>query len=399
MLNVTIMNYSFDTFINRENTYSVKYDLRKYLFGKDDVIPMWVADMDFKTPPFIIEAIKKRLEHEVFGYTFRGDSFSESVAGWMKKRHDWPMQKEWVCFSPGIVPALNMAVETFTSPGDKIIVQKPVYFPFFPAIENHGRILVNNPLKPEGNRFGMDFENLLSQIDEKVKMIMFCSPHNPTGNVWRKDELERLTKICLENDILILSDEIHSDLIYKGHKHIPTASLSSEISDRTITCIAPSKTFNLAGLSTSVVIISNNALRKKYEKKLDDIHVGGGNIFGFVALEAAYKYGEEWLEELLAYLQGNLDFLVRYLKENIPSIKLFIPEATYLVWLDCRELGLTDIQLNEFMVHEAGLGLSDGTLFGKEGSGFQRINIGCPLSTLQKALEQLKIAVVRRFGK
>ncbi len=391
------MEYNFDEQINRENTASYKYDLRDVYFGKKDVIPMWVADMDFKTPSFIIEAIRNRLDHEILGYTFRPDSFYESVANWMKRRHGWDVKKEWISFSPGIVPALNLAVLAFTQPGDKIIVQKPVYFPFFPAIESHGRILVNNPLQFEGGKYKMDFEDLVRKTDSRAKMIMLCSPHNPTGNVWEFEDIRRLTEICLERKILILSDEIHSDLVFKDNRHIPTASLSPEISEITFTCVAPSKSFNLAGLSTSAVITSNMTLKERYDRMIEDIHVGGGNLFGFIALEAAYNNGEKWLNALMEYLEDNLHYLIRYLRENIPSIKPVIPEATYMVWLDCRELGLGDKELNQFMIHEAGLGLSDGTIFGKEGSGFQRINIGCPRAVLVNALHKLKNAVVQRF--
>ncbi len=391
------MEYNFDEQVDRENTACYKYDLRRVFFGREDVIPMWVADMDFKTPSFIIEAIRGRLDHEILGYTFRHDSFYESIANWIKRRHGWDVRKEWISFSPGIVPALNLAVLAFTEPGDKIIVQKPVYFPFFPAIESHGRILVNNPLKYKRGRYDMDFKDMIQKIDNRVKMMMLCSPHNPTGNVWRYDDLKKLTEICLEKNILILSDEIHSDLVYKGNRHIPTASLSPEAAEITFTCVAPSKTFNLAGLSTSAVIASNKTLKERYDKILEDIHVGGGNVFGFTALKAAYNNGEKWLDALMEYLEGNLRYLIRYLDENIPRIKPVIPEATYMVWLDCRELGLDDKELKKFMIHEAGLGLGDGTIFGMEGSGFQRINIGCPKSVLIKALHQLKNAVVQRF--
>lgn len=385
------MNYNFDEQVNREHTASVKYDLRKLLFGKEDVIPMWVADMDFKTPPFIIDAIKKRLNHEILGYTFRAESFNESVATWMHKRHGWNVEKDWICFSPGVVPSFNLAILAYTQPGDKIIVQKPVYFPFFPAIENHNRILVNNPLKLVNGRYEMDFEDLIRKIDDEVKMILFCSPHNPAGNVWKKEELEKLARVCLEKNILIVSDEIHSDLIFKGNNHIPTASLSNEIGDITITLAAPSKTFNTAGLSTSVLIISNKKLRKQYEKILENVHVGGGNIFGFIALEAAYNHGEEWLFQLMEYLQKNLDFLLEYFKNNIPQIKPVIPEATYMVWLDCREMGLKSYELKKHMIEKAELGLSEGITFGKEeGEGFMRMNFACPRVTLEKALTKLR---------
>ncbi|MBN2611928.1 MAG: PatB family C-S lyase [Bacteroidales bacterium] len=391
------MKYNFDEIINRENTACYKYDLRKEIFGRTDVLPMWVADMDFRTPGFVIEALRKRLDHKILGYTFRTEGFNKAVATWLKKRHGWEIKNNWVAFSPGVVPALNLIILSLTRPGDRIIVQRPVYFPFFPAIESHGRVLVNNPLKLTDGRYQIDFDDLEKKLTPNTRMVMFCSPHNPTGNVWSREDLQKLTGICVKKGIIILSDEIHSDLILDGSKHIPTASLGKDVSDLTITCIAPSKTFNLAGLSTSVVITSNGSFKKSYDKMLEDIHVGGGNLFGFAALEAAYNSGEEWLGELLGYIGENLRFLVDFLSKNIPQIKPVIPQATYMVWLDCRQLGLDDTALKKLMVDEAGLGLSDGTLFGPEGSGFQRMNIGCPKSILAEALERLKKAVVERM--
>lgn len=387
------MGFDFNETVNRENTNCFQYDLREKYFGTNDVIPMWVADMDFKTLPFIREAIQKRLEHEILGYTFRSDSFYNSIIKWLRIRHGWEIKKDWIEFSPGVVPALNMAVLAFTNPGDKVIVQPPVYFPFFSAIENNNRILVNNPLKLKNGRYYMDYKDLRSKIDNKVKMIILCSPHNPTGNVWTKEELSELAEICLNKNILILSDEIHSDLIYNGYKHIPTASLSKEIAKNTITCVAPSKTFNLAGLSTSVVISSNNKLIQSFSKILDQIHVGNGNIFGNIATEAAYNNGHDWLKNLMAYVQSNLNFVINYFSDNIPMIKPLVPEATYLVWLDCRKLGLNKARLKKFLIEKAKLGLSDGPIFGKEGTGFQRMNIACPREKIELALTRLNKAI------
>jgi cystathionine beta-lyase len=388
------MKYNFDELINRENTACYKYDFRKDYFGTEYVLPMWVADMDFKTPLFIIEAIKNRLKHEILGYTIRPDTVFKSIIYWMKKRHGWDIQKEWICISPGIVTALNIAVMTFTEPGDKIIVQPPVYPPFFSAIKNHNRQLVTNPLKLINNRYSMDFDDLEAKIEPKVKMIILCNPHNPTGNAWKKEELIHLTEICLKHNIIVLSDEIHSDLVFKGHTHSPTATLSSEVSSDVITCMSPSKTFNLAGLSTSVVIISNEKLRRKFNTLIEKLHLGSGNIFGMVALEASYsRRGSEWLDELINYLQQNIDLLIQFLKQNIPKVKAIKPEATFLVWLDCRELKMNSEQLKKFIINEAKLGLSDGAIFGKEGIGFQRMNLACPKKILLSALERLDRAV------
>jgi len=388
-----LCKYDFNETVTRENTSCYQYDLRKKYFGTDDVIPMWVADMDFKTPPFIIDAIQKRLNHEILGYTFRGNSFYDSVIKWQRIRHGWKIKKDWIEFSPGVVPALNMAVLAFTDPGDKIIVQPPVYFPFFSAIKNNNRILVNNQLILQNGRYHMNYKDLRSKIDDKVRMIILCSPHNPTGNVWTREELTELADICLNKNILILSDEIHSDLIFKGSKHIPTATLGKEIAKNTITCIAPSKTFNLAGLSTSAVISSNKKLMQKFSRILDHIHAGNGNIFGNIAMEAAYNYGNDWLKNLMSYVHNNLKFLINYLADNIPLIKPVIPEATYLVWLDCRKLGMNKHELKKFFIEKAKLGLSDGPIFGKGGEGFQKMNIACPEEKLKLALARLNKAI------
>jgi cystathionine beta-lyase len=387
------MLYNFNKIIPRENTDCVKYDLRKAFFGKEDVLPLWVADMDFETPDFIREAVLKRASHPVYGYTFRGDSFSNSIVQWMKKRHNWEIKKEWVAFSPGVVPALNMAVLAFTEPGDKIIVQPPVYFPFFTAVKNHGRELVYNELFEKNGRYSMDFDDLEQRIDDKTRMLLLCHPHNPVGKLWSKEELETLVEICSRKNILIVSDEIHSDLILNGNVHVPLATISQKAADISLTCIAPSKTFNLAGLGTSALIIPNEIHKKTYEKILDDLHIGMGNLFGIVALEAAYDHGEDWLGQLLDYLNGNLAILNEFFINRIPQIKVIQPEATYLVWLDFRALGLKGKELKEFVIQKAGIGLNDGPSFGPGGDGFQRINIASPREVLMQALERLEKAV------
>lgn len=387
------MKYNFDTIIARENTDCVKYDLRKAFFGKEDVQPLWVADMDFETPDFIREAVIKRAMHPIYGYTFRSDSFSNCVINWMKIRHKWEIKKDWVSFSPGVVPALNMAVLAFTNPGDKVIVQPPVYFPFFSAVKNHGRELVYNQLLENNGKYEMDFEGLESQIDEKTKLLLLCHPHNPVGRLWTTNELERLVDICSRKNIIIVSDEIHSDLMLNGNVHVPLASISEKAAEISITCIAPSKTFNLAGLGTSALIISNPEHKKKYEKILEDVHVGMGNLFGIVSTEAAYNNGEEWLKQLLGYLNENYSILTKFFEDRIPKIKVIPAEATYLIWLDCRGLGLKGKELRSFVIEKAGLGLNDGPSFGPGGEGFQRINIALPKSELIKALERLEKAV------
>jgi cystathionine beta-lyase len=357
---------------------------------------MWVADMDFRTPDFIIEAIRQRLNHEILGYSIRNESFNQSIVNWMKKRHDWEIQKEWISFSPGVVPAVNMLVLALTKPGDKIIVQPPVYFPFFYAIENNGRVKVENPLKLVNGRLSMDFEDLKKNAPG-AKMMIISHPHNPGGSVWTKDELQQMAEICLENDILIVSDEIHSDLIFKGFKHIPLASLSDEIAQITITTNAPSKTFNLAGLSTSYLIIPNENMRKTYNKMLNDqLHLGMGNLFGSIALQAAYEKGDEWLGQMLHYVWENVEFVDDFLKANLPQIKAIIPESTYMIWLDCRELGLQGDDLKNFFIKDAKAGFNDGRVFGTGGEGFMRINVACPRAVVEKVLLQIKVAVAGR---
>ncbi|GBC62803.1 cystathionine beta-lyase [Desulfonema ishimotonii] len=387
------MKYDFDEIIERAGTGSVKYDLRTKIFGTEDVIPMWVADMDFRTPDFIADAVHKQMEDPVFGYTCRDDAFFNSVAGWVKKRHGWDIRKEWITFSPGVVSGLSLSILGLTAPGDRIIIQPPVYHPFYFIVTDSGRELVQNPLVPDNGRYHMDFEHLRSVIDPDTRMMILSNPHNPGGTVWKEDELRQLGEICVENGIILLSDEIHCDLVTKAFRHTPAASVSEAISDITITCMAPSKTFNCAGLSTSVVIIPNAGMREQYNRILNAIHVGLGNIFGNAALAAAYEQGEEWLEQLLAYIGANIDYAADFFRSRIPGIRVAKPEASYLLWLDCRELGMPQEKLCEFFIREAKLGLNDGSMFGKEGEGFMRMNIGCPRSVLQEALENLEKAV------
>ncbi|HNW97015.1 MAG TPA: PatB family C-S lyase [Bacteroidales bacterium] len=388
------MKYNFDEIIQRENTACVKYDLRKELFGREDVIPMWVADMDFKSPDFVVKVLHERLSHEIYGYSIRPEGFYNSIINWLQKRHAWKIQREWISVSPGVVPAMAICVQAFTKPGDKIIIQPPVYHPFFHVVEKNQRQLVCNPLKNINNYYHFDFDDLEQKIDKQTRMLILSNPHNPVGRVWTKDELIRLSEICIRNNIIILSDEIHSDLIYRKYKHIPLASISEEISQHVITAIAPSKTFNLAGLSTSALIIPNKKLFSIYESTLNNIEIGMGNLFGNIALEAAYTHGEDWLEQLLDYLQKNIDFIKVFLQKNLPDIKLIEPEGTYLLWLDFRNLKLNQNELNDILIKKAKVGFNDGAIFGKEGEGFQRMNIACPLSVIEKALTQIKEAII-----
>lgn len=387
------MKWDFDEEVSREGTGCVKYDLRKETFGTEDVIPMWVADMDFKTPDFIISALRKRLGHELMGYSFRSTDYFRSIPSWLLKRHNWEIEEEWICFCPGIVPALNLCTLAFTRPGDTIIIQPPVYTPFFSAVENHGRNLVFNQLTEANGKYVMDLDSLTDSITPNTRMIIISNPHNPVGRSWSPDELTKLAEICLKNNILILSDEIHCDLVLPGFRHTHAASLSHKFSEITVTCIAPSKTFNLAGLSTSSVIISNPFLRKYFNSKIEHLHIGNGNIFGNVASIAAYSYGYEWLDNLLVYLDQNALYVTDFCRTSIPEIVPVKPEATYMIWLDCRKLGMTGEELQDFFVCKAKVGLNEGSTFGPGGEGFMRMNLGTTHKQVRKAMEQIEKAV------
>jgi cystathionine beta-lyase len=383
------MKYNFDEIIERRNTGSVKYDLLENLYGNPELLPFWVADMDFRTPPFIIEAIRKKLSHGIFGYPVITESFYQAVISWLSGRHGWPVLREWIVFSPGVVPALNLAVMAFTEPGDKIIVQPPVYFPFFSAVKNNGRELVLNPLRVKEGRYYMDLEDLERKAGDGARMLIFCHPHNPVGRVWSINELSKVSEICNKYGVLILSDEIHSDLMLHGRKHNPLASLGSDAAANTVTFMAPSKTFNLAGLASSFLVISNPSLRNSYSEMLERVHIGMGNTFGITALEAAYQDGDDWLNQLLDYLAGNLEYLINFLQTHLPLITPVIPEATYLVWLDFRKTGMNQQEIKKFLVQKAGLALNSGDTFGIGGEGFMRMNIACPRSVLELGLHQL----------
>ncbi len=381
------MKYDFDRVIPRERTNCVKYDLRKEFFGREDVIPMWVADMDFAVPDFITDSLIERAHHPIYGYSVLSESYYQSIINWMKKKHDWKIIKDWIVYSPGIVTALNLLVETFTEPGEAVIIQPPVYFPFFWAVEKTGRKLLYNQLVYENGRYVINFDDLEKKMRQGAKMVILCSPHNPVGRVWNREELEKLAALSLQYRVVVVSDEIHNDLVFKPHKHIPMATLSEETAMNTITCIAPSKTFNLAGMATSSIIISNPEWLKKFKKTIDRIHLNT-NIFGSVASEAAYTHGEEWLEQLMVYLQGNIDFIKEHLISTIPKIRIIDPQATYLMWLDFNQFKIQNSKLKIHLV-DLGLGLNDGRQFGPGGRGFFRMNFGCPRGTIEEALGKL----------
>jgi cysteine-S-conjugate beta-lyase len=387
------MRWDFDEEVSREDTGCVKYDLRKEVFGSGDIIPMWVADMDFKTPDFIISALRKRLEHEVMGYSFHPHEYFSSISAWLRKRHNWEVEDEWISFCPGVVPALNLCTLAFTRPGDSVIIQPPVYTPFFAAVENHGRNLILNQLIESDGKWVMDLDSLSGSITPGTRMIIISNPHNPVGRSWTPDELTSLADICIKNNILLLSDEIHSDLVLPGYSHTPAAKLSEKIAEITVTCVAPSKTFNLAGLSTSSVIITNPILRKYFNSKIEHLQIGNGNIFGTVASIAAYSEGSEWLDNLRIYLNRNAGYVIDYCREFIPEIVPVKPEATYMIWIDCRKLDMPGKKLGEFFVSKAKVGMNEGSSFGPGGEGFMRMNLATARHKVIQAMEQIRNAV------
>lgn len=381
--------YNFDQIIARENTDCVKYDKRQETFGRADVLPLWVADMDFATPDFIRYAVIERAAHEVYGYSFMSDAYFQAIVNWVKSRHQWVIKKDWISFSPGVVPAIHFAIQTFSEKGDGIIVQPPVYFPFFDAIHDNHRQQLDNLLirKPDGT-YHIDFDDLEEKA-KKAKILILSHPHNPVSRCWTREELKTMGEICVRNQVIIISDEIHNDLILPGFKHYPMATLSDEIANMTITCIAPSKTFNIAGLSTSSVIISNPELRKQYRQTLKQHHILKGNFFGMVASTAGYTKGGPWVDALMQYVKENFGIVSECLKNELPDLKLTPPEATFLAWIDFSGTGLSDKEIKDKLVFEAGLGLSHGPVFGPGGEGFQRMNLAAPKKIIQEACERL----------
>ncbi len=385
------MKYNFDEVIDRRGSDSLKLEALLPRWGREDLIPMWVADMDFRTPPFIIDSVKKRIECEIFGYTEKPNTWYQSIINWQKKRHQLAITKEMISFIPGVVPAIVMAIEAFTKVGEQVLIQPPVYYPFAAAIRNTGRKVITNPLLLGNLQYYIDFDDFEKKI-KTCKLFILCNPHNPGGRVWSKEELEKLAAICLKYQVLMISDEIHADLTLPSYKHISLASLSEEIAMNTVTFSSASKTFNMAGLASAYAIIPNPQVRQKFLDKTVGYMLTDGNIFAFQTTVVAYEQGEEWLNQLLAYVQGNIDFLTQYIDQHLPKVKYLVPQASYLVFLDFRLLGLSQKELVSFCTNKAHLALVDGSVFGEEGKGFMRINLASPRSIIQKALEQLKEA-------
>lgn len=390
------MKYNFDNVIDRSKNRAGKYDERQKKFGTMDVIPLWVADMDFQTAQPIIDACVEKALEGIWGYTYRPDSYFDAILGWQLRRHGWKIDKEKVSWSLGVVPALSSIIKVFTNEGDSVMIQTPVYSEFYDITEAWERKVVENQLIEQEGGWTIDFADFEEKAkDPNVKIFLLCSPHNPLGIVWRKEQLEKMFEICRANDVLMVSDEIHSDLVFHGKKHIPTAMISDEARDHVISCISGTKTFNLAGLQASTNVFPNLEMKAAFDKFWMNLDIHRNNAFSSVAMEAAFNEGEEWLEQLLPYLSENFDFIKDYCEKYIPKIKPNISDATYLVWLDCRELGLDNEQLRKFMIKEAKLGLNEGYTFGRSLSGFMRLNAACSRSVLVKAMKQLEAAVNR----
>ena len=395
------MKYDFNCVINRTDTDSSKWCMVEAIFGNSTVLPLWVADMDFPIARPITEAIRKRTEHDIYGYARPGASVIRAIVNRMQRKYGWKIEPEWIVFTPGVVSALNVAVRAFTHPGDTVVLHDPVYYPFWSAVTNSGCNAAGSPLRLINGHYEIDLDDLQKRFNPKdgmmtspprTKMMILCSPHNPVGRVWSRDELIGMGRTIIDNDAIMVSDEVHCELLYQGFNHIPFASISTEFAQNSVVCMAATKTFNLAGLAASTIIIPNAKLRNAFEAARMGI-LPQPNVLALVALEAAYREGDEWLEQLLSYLQGNLAFLIEYFEKEIPEITVIKPEGTYLVWLDCRRLGMEPVALKAFFRGKAKVGLDDGYLFGPGGAGFQRINIACPRATLTEALERIKEAV------
>lgn len=384
--------FDFNQVIDRLNTDSVKWNGMNHIYQTDDLLPMWVADMDFAAPNAVKEAIINRAEHGIFGYSIPSAQFHQTIKNWVQKRYLWEIQDNWIIPSPGVVTGIAFAIQALTNEGDQVLLQSPVYTPFFSMIENNNRVVVNNQLVLKNNRYEIDFADLEEKLRSGVKLMILCSPHNPVGRVWTQDELKRIGELCRQNHVYLISDEIHADIIHKPHVHMPVASIDKNIEDITITFIAPSKTFNIPGLQASIMIIPNEEIRNKVQKVQGKIGFHGLNLFGNIALDTAYSYGEEWLEQLLEYLQSNVTIAIDFIARELPNIKIIQPEGTYLLWLDCRSLGLSDDELMEVLITKGKLALEPGKKFGSGGEGFLRMNIGCTRSTLEEGLKRLKKA-------
>ncbi|WP_287642208.1 MalY/PatB family protein [Bacteroides sp.] len=386
------MTYNFDELIDRRHTGSVKWDGMKNAFGRDDLTAMWVADMDFRTPPFVMDALRQRLEHEVLGYAMPCEGWDTTICHWLQKRHQWEVRPDWLTFVPGIVRGQAFALLCFTNPGDRVLVMTPVYHPFFLVTERLKREAVRSPLDLRDGHYHIDFDRLRHDL-QGCKALVLCNPHNPGGRVWTVDELRRIAELCQESGTLVISDEIHADLTLPPYKHHPFATVSPAAVSNSVTFMAPSKTFNMPGVQSSFAIVPDDTLRARFQQFMEAGEFCEGHLFAYIGCKAAFEHGEEWLNQLLAYIQGNIDFTESYLRQHIPAIGMIRPQASFLVFLDCRQLGLEQEALERLFADKARLALNTGTTFGEPGRGFMRLNIGCPRAALKQALDQLAEAV------
>ena len=389
-------NIDFDKVIERKDTDCLKYDFAVRRGRPEGVLPLWVADMDFKTSQKILDAIEERVRHGIFGYTESREKYFEAVAGWMKRKHNWEVKREWLVKTPGVVFALAMAVRAYTEPKDAVLIQQPVYYPFTEVIEDNKRVVVSNDLVPgEDGKYHIDFDDFERKIVENnIHLFLFCSPHNPVSRVWTEDEVTKIGQICHKHNVIIVSDEIHEDFVFGDRKHYVLANLKKEFEDISVTCTSPAKTFNFAGLQISNIFIPNEKLRLKFKREIAAAGYSQLNTIGLTACEAAYNYGDEWYDAVMKYIAGNIDFMREYIRTELPQLKMTEPEGTYLVWVDFRGLGLSEHKLEELIVKKANLWLDSGAIFGKVGEGFERFNVACPRSILKQALEQLKLAIL-----
>ena len=385
------MKYDFDTIVDRYNTGSVKYDTAERSGMPADVMPMWVADMDFRAPAEIVSRMRQLCDFGVYGYTMVTDSYFDAVRNWFSSRFDWEVERKWLVTTPGVVFALSAAVKAFTEPGEGVLIQRPVYYPFTEVVENNGRVVVNSSLRYDKGSYAIDYEDLEAKLArDDVKLMLICSPHNPVGRVWTRNELSKVCRLCLKYNVKMVSDEIHADFVFSNREHVPLASLSEQVRENCVVCTAPSKSFNLAGLQISNIFIPNRDMRHAFRRELEKTGLFGVNMVGLCACQAAYESGGDWLDQLKEYLEGNIQFLKSFVYEHMPRIKVVDTEGTYLVWMDLQELNLVD-QKN-FIVNKAGLWLDTGSMFGEEGRGFERINVACPRAVLEEALNRLKRA-------
>ena len=386
------MTYNFDELIDRRHTGSVKWDGMKNAFGRDDLTAMWVADMDFRTPPFVMDALRQRLEHEVLGYAMPCEGWDTTICHWLQKRHQWEVRPDWLTFVPGIVRGQAFALLCFTNPGDRVLVMTPVYHPFFLVTERLKREAVRSPLDLRDGHYHIDFDRLRHDL-QGCKALVLCNPHNPGGRVWTVDELRRIAELCQESGTLVISDEIHADLTLPPYKHHPFATVSPAAASNSVTFMAPSKTFNMPGVQSSFAIVPDDTLRARFQQFMEAGEFCEGHLFAYIGCKAAFEHGKEWLNQLLAYIQGNIDFTESYLRQHIPAIGMIRPQASFLVFLDCRQLGLEQEALERLFADKARLALNTGTTFGEPGRGFMRLNVGCPRAALKQALDQLAEAV------